>query len=232
MGEILMAISVGGHTFDGRATVAREAYEIVGGSRTRAIRITGIVRGAGNLASLVAALDTIAKAASENVPTLVSLRAGRRLFARREKFSREVNARALIGSFVLDLRADDAWEESDTVNESLWSIALSGATRDVTNDGNADAMPVITLTAENMLHTPALSDGIRTLTYEGTVPTGAILVVDSILRRVLLDGADVTPYASGDFPMLAPGETTLEYTDDPSSTHFAQAVVSFRDRWW
>jgi hypothetical protein len=204
----------------------------VGGSQTRAIRITGLVRGAGNLTELIEALDTIAKAASENVPTLLSLRGGRRLFARREKFSREVNARALVGSFVLDLRADDAWEEAETLKESLWSIAFSGATRDVTNDGNADAMPMVSLTAENVLHTPALSDGSRTLVYEGTVPIGATLVIDSAQRRVLLDGADVTPYSSGDFPILVPGETTLEYTDDPSSTHFAQAVVSFRDRWW
>jgi len=57
-------------------------------------------------------------------------------------------------------------------------------------------------------------------------------VIDSAQRRVLLDGVDVTPYTSGDFPILVPGETTLEYTDDPSSTHFAHAVVSFRDRWW
>ena len=227
-----MAISVGGHVFDGATTVVQEAYEIVGGSQTRAIRITGLVRGAGNLTALIEVLDTIAKAASEIVPTVVSIRAGRRLFARREKVSREVNARALIGQFVLDLRAEDAWEESEALKESEWSIALSGATRDVTNDGNADAMPVVTLTAENVLHTPALSDGVRTLTYEGTVPNGAILVIDSLQRRVLLDGVDVTPYTSGDFPILVPGETTLEYTDDPSSTHFAHAVVSFRDRWW
>lgn len=227
-----MAISVGGHVFDSASTVVQEAYEIVGGSQTRAIRIAGLVRGVGDLTALNETLDTIAKVASESVPALVSIRAGRRLFARREKFSREVNARALVGSFVLDLRADDAWEESESLKESAWNITVSGATRNVTNDGNADALPMISLTAESVLHTPALGDGVRTLTYEGTVPNGATLVVDSPLRRVLLDGADVTPYTSGDFPVLEPGLTTLEYTDDPSSTHLASAVVSFRDRWW
>lgn len=227
-----MAISVGGHTFDATTTVAQEAYEVVGGSRTRAIRITGLVRSVGNLSDLIEALDTIAKVASESVPTVISLRAGRRLFARREKFVREVNARALVGSFVLDLRADDAWEEAETLKETTWTITLSGATRSVTNDGNADAMPVISLTAESVLHTPALGDGVRTLTYEGTVPNGATLVIDSAQRRVLLDGADVTPYTFGEFPFLEPGATTLEFTDDPSSTHLASAVVAFRDRWW
>ena len=227
-----MAVSVGGHVFDSTTTVVQEAYEIVGGSQTRAIHITGLVRGAGNLAALIETLDTIAKAASENVPTAVSIRTGRRLFVRREKFSREVNARALVGSFILDLRADDAWEESESLKDTAWNITLSGATRNVTNDGNADALPVVSLTAESVLHTPALGDGVRTLTYEGTVPNGATLVIDSALRRVLLDGADVTPYTSGDFPVLEPGVTTLEYTDDPSSTHLVSAVVSFRDRWW
>ena len=227
-----MAISVGGHVFDSTTTVVQEAYEIVGGSQTRAVRITGLVRGAGSLVDLIQTLDSIAKMASESVPTAVSIRAERRLFARREKFSREVNVRALVGQFVLDLRADDAWEESEAEKEFTWNIALSGDTLDVTNDGNANAAPVITLTAENMLHTPALGDGVRTLTYEGTVPNGATLVINSEQRQVLLDGADVTPYTSGEFPILVPGETALEYTDDPSSTHFASAVVSFRDRWW
>jgi hypothetical protein len=57
-------------------------------------------------------------------------------------------------------------------------------------------------------------------------------VFDAALRRVLLDGVDVTPYTTGDFPQLALGNTTLEYTGDPSGSHFAGGVVAFRDRWW
>lgn len=227
-----MAVSVGGHALDGASTVVREEYEMVGGSQTRAIRITGLVRGAGDLAALIEALDSIARAASESVPAEISLRAGRRLFARRERFSREVNARALAGQFVLDLRADDAWEESEVLKESAWSIGLSGATLDVVNGGNAVAMPVASLAADNVLVTPGLGDGVRNLVYEGTVPNGSTLVIDSMLRRVLLDGADVTPYTSGEFPILEPGETALEYTDDPASSHLVSAVVTFRDRWW
>ena len=100
------------------------------------------------------------------------------------------------------------------------------------NDGNAVAMPVVSLTAETDLELPTLGDGTRALTYEGTVPGGATLVFDSALRRVLLDGVDVTAYTEGDFPELAPGNTTLEYTGDPSGSHFASGVATFRDRWW
>lgn len=227
-----MAISVGGQVFDVATTVAREVYEMVGGKQTRAIRITGLVRGGSSLAELIETLDSIAQFASETVPAEVSLREGRRLFARREGFSRELSPRSRVGCFVLDLRADDAWEESEDLHESPWDIGFSGATVDLSNSGNAAAMPVVTLTAESDLELPTLSDGTRGLSYEGTVPGGATLVFDAALRRVLLDGVDVTPYTTGDFPQLAPGNSTLEYTGDPSGSHFASGVVTFRDRWW
>ncbi len=227
-----MAISVGGQVFDAASTVAREEYEMVGGRQTRAIRITGLVRGATDLAELIETLDSIAQSASETVPAEVSLREGRRLFARREGFSRELNARSRVGCFVLDLRADDAWEESEALHDAAWDIGFSGATIELANSGNVAAMPVVTLTAESDLELPTLGDGTRVLTYEGTVPGGATLVFDSALRRVLLDGVDVTPYTTGDFPQLTPGNNTLEYTGDPSGSHFASGVVAFRDRWW
>lgn len=227
-----MPIDLGGYQLDNAYTAVREEYEVVGGRQTRAIQITGLLRGTGNLAALVEALDNIAQAVSETVPTELVLRAGRRLFARRERFIREVSARALVGQFVLALRADDAWEESAAANESSWNIGLSGATHEVSNGGNASAPLRISLGAESALVRPAVGDGERTLRYEGTVPNGAMLVFDAALREVTLDGVDVTPYTSGEFPMVEPGEQVLIYSDDPASGHMAVATVTFRDRWW
>jgi hypothetical protein len=59
-----------------------------------------------------------------------------------------------------------------------------------------------------------------------------MLVFDAALREVTLDGVDVTPYTSGEFPMVEPGEQVLIYSDDPASGHMAVATVTFRDRWW
>lgn len=227
-----MLIDLGGFQLDSAYTAVREEYEVVGGRQTRAIQLTGLLRGPGDLAALISTLDSIAQAVSETVPTEIALRAGRRLFARRERFVREVSSRALVGQFVLDLRADDAWEESAVQKESEWEIGLSGATLDLSNDGNADAMPVITLVAEGLLVTPAVGDGTRTLIYEGNVPNGATLIIDAANQRVLLDALDVTPYTTGDLPVLQPGLTTLEYTDDPASSHLVSATVRYRDRWW
>jgi len=227
-----MSISVGGYTFNARTTVVREAYEEVGGKQTRAIRITGVLRGAADEAALIDALDGITRAVSEAAPVVVSLRPGRRILARREAFSREVNGRTLTGQFVLDLRAQTAWEESDALHEAEWIIAMSGAELDVENAGNGDAAPMISLTAEDVLILPSVTDGTRTLVYEGNVGSGSTLVIDGRAREVKLDGIDVTGYTSGDFPRLAPGETTLAYLDDPASSHQATASVAHRDQWW
>lgn len=227
-----MSISVGNHVFNARTTVVREQYEVVGGKRTRAIRITGLLRGAADEAALIATLDAITLASSAPAPVAVSLRPGRRILARREGFSREVNGRTLTGQFILDLRAETAWEESIALKEEAWAIGLSGASLDVENAGNAAAAPVIQLTAEDLVVTPGVSDGVRDLVYEGNVNNGSTLVFDAEAREVRLDGEDVTGYTAGDFPLLAPGETTLVYTDDPASSHQMSGNVVYRDRWW
>lgn len=227
-----MAIAVGGYMFDARTTVVRESYEEVGGRQTRAIRITGLLRGASDEGTLIDALDGITKAVSAESPVPVSLRPGRQILARREAFSREVNGRTLTGQFVLDLRAETAWEESEVLHAAEWVIGMSGATIDLDNAGNEVAWPVIALTAEDILITPGITDGARTLVYDGNVENGSTLVFDGAAQEVRLDGVVVTGYTSGEFPRLEPGETTLTYTDDPGSSHQVTGSVTHRDRWW
>lgn len=227
-----MAISVGGYVFNARTTVVREQYETLGGKQTRAIRITGLLRGAADEAALISALDGVTLAVSQEAPVAVSLRPGRQMLARRESFQREVNGRTLTGQFVLDLRAEQAWEESSELHEVAWNPASSGPDIDVANGGNAPAAPLITLTAASFLITPGVTDGVRSLIYEGEVDSGSSLVFDSRAREVRLDGAVVTGYTSGTFPELAPGETTLSYTEDPGSSGQVSGAVAYRDRWW
>lgn len=225
-----MAIQIGACVLPEGGTVVREEYEVAGGRRTRVIRITGLLRNpAGGLGT---AFDEVALAVSEDMPVAVSLRAGRRLFARRESLARELNERSGTGQFTLQLRAEDNWEESETVREASWPIALSGADIELDNAGTMPVRPAITLEAEDDLVNPVVSDGVRALTYHGTVPNGATLEIDGGAGRVLLDGDDVTPYTSGSFPEVAPGGATFVYTDDPASGHVATATVRYRDRWW
>ncbi|MCP4639279.1 MAG: hypothetical protein GY851_02530, partial [bacterium] len=113
-----------------------------------------------------------------------------------------------------------------------WSIAASGATKNVSTAGNASARPKISLTANGDLINPAIGDGERGIAFSGTVESGAVLEFDGDAQQVLLDGVDMTPYSQGEFPRVAPDGTTLTYTDDDASSHSASATVTFRDRWW
>ncbi len=227
-----MAISVGDYSFDERHTTARETYEAVGGKETRVVTITGLLRGAADRAALDGALDTIMQLASAEESVSVSVRSGRRILARRESFSREVNERTLTGQFVLTMRADEAFEESVVLHETAWSIGASGATLELSPGGSAASPAVISIDALGELVAPTLSDGTRTLTYEGVVPLGALFVVDGEAAQVWIDDEDVTPYTVGAFPELGPGATTLTYSDGATSSHLADGVVAYRDRWW
>lgn len=227
-----MAISVGAYGFDEGTTTVRETLEAVGGRETRAIVISGLIRGAGSVAGLEVMLDEILRSASVESPVYVSVRSGRRILARREQFVREVQRGGQAGRFELTLRAENAWEESDVPTTVPWSIASSGTSLVVESDGNLATRPTITLDALGTILSPELGDGVRTLRYDGVVETGSRWTVDGESERVWLDGVDITPYTEGDFPVVGPGETTLTYSDDPSSSHLLDGTVAFRARWW
>ena len=227
-----MAISVGTYTFDARTTTVRETYERVGGKETRLITLTGLLRGLADRGAIDTALDGIMAAVSTEDPVYVSIREGRRIRARRESLAREIHGHHLTGQFVVGMRAETAYEESTDPHESPWSIFSSGATLSVANSGNRETVPVVTLTALGSVIGPAVSDGTHTISYGGVLDFGAVLQFDGEGGRVWLDGADVTAYTTGAMPRLAPGETSLTYTDDASSSHLLSGTVTWRDRWW
>lgn len=228
-----MAITLGSLVFDATHTTAREKLEEVGGRDERGIEISGLVLGESSAADIEARLDAILDAASsEDYGAELSLRAGRRLWVRREGYSREVNPESLVGSFTLKLGAKYACEEAVEPTLASWSISESGATKALTAGGNLFARPTISLEATGAIVNPSFGDGTRTLVYSGTVADGSVLVSDASEGCVTLDGEDVTPYTEGVFPRISPEGTTLTYTDDAASSHTAAVEVSFRSRWW
>lgn len=227
-----MTIRMGALTLDERHTVVREEYEQEGGRNTRLVTITGMVRGKPNVAAVEAALDGLMDAVSADVPVYISLRPGRRVRVRREGFSREVHGGQRTGAYTINLRAEEGWEESETVTTVGWTIDASGATIALENGGTLPTFPLVSLDALGSIEGLALSDGTRTLSYEGEVEAGATLIVDGVAGQVWLDDLDITPYTRGDFPQLAPGETVLTYTDALGSSHLLDGEVTYRDRWW
>lgn len=228
-----MPITLGSVIFDEANTTVREKLEEVGGRNERRITLTGLVLGESAVADIEARLDAMLDAASlEDYSGVLSVRAGRRLLVRRDAFKRELRPEELVGAFTLDLSARDPFEESIAETLLNWMIAASGATLTASALGTMDARPVITFVASGTLIDPALSDGTRTLAFSGTVQDGEALVFDAPAGKVTLQGADVTPYTTGDFPRIAPEGTTLTFTDSSASSHTAAATVQFRSRWW
>ncbi len=228
-----MAITLAGVMFDPGHTAVKERHEEVGGRRERSIELTGLMVGKTSVAAIEAELDGILDAAScEDYGAALSVRPDRRLWVRRDSFTREVEPSTLVGSFTLKLKAKSPFEESENVISQLWTIAASGAAKNVAAGGNVFALPIVTMAAQADLINPAISDGTRTIAFGGIVGTGQTVIFDAVAGTVLLDGEDVTPYTTGEFPRVAPEGTTLTYTDDAASGHAASASIEYRDRWW
>jgi hypothetical protein len=228
-----VSISLGGITFDPAHTTVREKHEEVGGRDARRIAISGLIVGASSAEEIESALDAILAAASGNgYESELTLRSGRRLQVQRISFVREVSKDALAGSFVLELDAEDPFEESVDVRTLAWAVTASGDAISISGGGNSPSALVIALVASGDVVCPAFSDGRRTFAYAGTVRDGETLVFDGRQRVVTLGGVDVSAYSEGVFPQAAPEGAVLTYADSPESSHQASVTVTIRDRWW
>ena len=228
-----MAITLGPVTFDDAHTTVRDKLEEVGGRNQRRITVSGAIVGQSTVSAIEAQIDAILDAASvEDFSAELSLRSGRRLFVRRNEFSREVQSEALAGAFTLELEAKDPFEESTSITTVNWTVTASGQTQAASSAGTVYAKPKISLVATGTIIDPSFSDGTRTLAYSGTVQDSETLVLDAATASATLEGSDVTPYTSGVFPRISPEGVTLTYTDDAGSSHTAQVTITYRDRWW
>lgn len=228
-----MAVTLGTVTFDPDTTHVREALEEVGGRDARRVDLTGMVVGEASVADVEAALDAIIDAASaEDYSAQLSLRTGRRLWVRRDAFTREVSPEGPAGSFTLKLEAREPFEEGTVAVAAVKVVSASGESIVLGVGGNVYARPVVLVEAVGVLVNPAVSDGTRTIGYEGVVAAGETLRFDGEAGRVTLEGVDVTPFTAGLLPRIYPGTETLTYTDDASSTHSATMRVQWRPRWW
>lgn len=227
-----MPITLNNYAFDPHATSVREDHQEIAGQDGRNIRINGIIAGLSSAASVESAIDAVLAAASEDEDNLLSLRSGRVLRVRRLKFTREIQQDGLVGRYELTLRAENPFEEDTAPTILPWTVTTSGATYALTQPGNAPTPARLVVLANADLNTPSLGDGVRTITYDGVLPTGSTLEFDGILHQARLDGADVTPYVSGEFPLLLPGSNTLTFSDAPGSAHLAQVAIYFNARWW
>ncbi len=228
-----MAITLGSFEFDEAHTTFEEQYEEVAGRDERVVVVKGLIAAENSVVAVESKLDAVLDAASaDGFTAALSLRDGRRLFVMREAFERQVLRERMCGAFTLTLRARDPFEESVSETQLPWSVTSSGETLAAGASGNVASATVISIVATGAIVDPSFSDGVNTISYSGTASDGEKLIFDGDARQAILEGVDVTPYVSGDFPVVEPGGTTLTYVDDASSSHAAAVTVAYRDRWW
>ncbi len=228
-----MTIRLNTYIFDNENTSVKDRMEEVGGKDERRFVLSGLIVGKSSISEVESELDLILDEVSkEDYGAKLSLRADREFAVERTRFERKVGDEEIIGAFELELRADDPFEYAVEESTDTWNVTASGQTTQQTAAGNVYSKPRFTLTASGDVVNPSISDGTRTITYVGTVADGEVLVVDAAGEAVTLEGEDVVPYTTGEFPRISPEGTTLEYTDDESSSHTAAIQIAFRDRWW
>jgi hypothetical protein len=227
-----MGVMLGGYAFDAARIAVTEKHEEVGGRDARVIQIRGVVEAA-TPAAVEAALDAMLAAASnDDEQTALSLRAGRRLWVRRTGFTREVSADTGMGSYLLTFEARDPFEESVEETAVVWSITASGQTNVFSTMGSAETKPKIVFRASTALMSFQFSDGARSLSFVGAVGTMSEVVIDPDAGCVTIDGVDVTPYTTGEFPRISAGGRVLGFTCAPGSDIAVTASLYYRDRWW
>ena len=228
-----MAIKLNSYEFDDENSSVRDRMEEVGGKDERRFVLSGLIVGKSSIEEVESELDLILDESSKaDYGAKLSLRDGREFSVERERFERKVGEGELVGAFELELRAGDPFEHATEETTDQWNVTGSGQTKEATAAGNVYSKPRLTLTASGSVVSPSISDGTRTIAYAGTVADGEVLVFDAGAGAVTLEGEDVLPYTTGEFPRILPEGTTLEYVDDESSSHTATIGIAFRDTWW
>jgi len=226
--------SIGAFTFPARRTAVDVQTSLVEGRTRKIIRVDTILLGSGSLADFlteVSNLEAEVEKLDRGEATL-SVTAGRYYGGRRLSVQRTLDEAARFAAFEIRLLTEDRYERSLDLHEATKVLTASGDTLIVDHAGNTLARPELTLTAVGNLVRPTLSDGERSIVYEDTLAAGGSLVFDSDLQTALLNGTqNVLPKTSGSFPLLSPGNTTITYTDDPTSSHSGTLLVRFRDLW-
>jgi hypothetical protein len=226
-----MIPTLGDYTLDQwrAAVVEKQRYD--NGRWRRSILIHGTADTFESASLLTAALDTLAAATLAPEPVLLRLRPGRAVAVRLRGFEKTCHDDAIAGAFTLELEGLTPWEESDVPATHEVQVTASGVVCDIACSGSLPVPLSLTFTATGMVLLPAFSDGVNTLAYAGVLQIGDILEVDSVSRKVFLNGDDVSSQATGDFLLLRPQTTQIGFQADPEGEHTGTLTLTWRERW-
>ncbi len=225
--------TLGDYTFRSDSTRVLSDLRYVEDRLRRQVEIVGLLSEFAthdDFAAELSELDTAVEAFCNGSATL-TLTEGRQLSGSVLRYRKTVDELERSVTFRLIVLSEDRFERSIELHEENLAIDASGDAIVLANAGTADSLPELTLSAIGALINPSVSDGLRTLIYQGTLSPGDALALDSDAHTATLNGGNALAAVSGDWPRLAPGETTLTYTDQAGSSHSATLLVQYRDYW-
>lgn len=225
--------TLGAYSFRADRTRVLSDLRFVEDRLRRQVELLGLLDGFPTRADFqaeLAGLDAAVEAFEAGQATL-SLVAGRWLAGRVLRYRKTVDEAARSAAFRLIVLSEDRYERSQTLHEATLELTASGQSLALENAGTAESRPRLTLTALGALLDPRLGDGARALTYHGALAPGDALLLNCDAHTAELSGGNALHELVGDWPRLAPGATTLTYSDDAASSHSGLLRVEYRDFW-
>jgi hypothetical protein len=197
----------------------------------RRVTCCGLMRPAWLVTASPSRMDALAATLlTGSGPVPLSLRPGRRLWARPRRIVRELRPEG--AAFRLEFDATDPREEDIEPSVMDWSVSTWGETTTVEVPGTAPAPFSFRITAQGTLVAISLSDGARAIHWMGAMESGDTLELDGISRTARLNGTPADTLLAGDWPLAGPGNTPLRFEDDVDGDHLADIRVTWRNRWW
>ncbi|MCA9426346.1 MAG: phage tail family protein [Candidatus Omnitrophica bacterium] len=215
-------------------TLINEKTELILGRIRKVVSITTVLEKFASRSAYETAVSDLEKEIErlDRGHTDLSIHGGRFLQGRRRKWNliREDDICLAVAS--LEFLADDRFERSEEENSETFPVTTSPESFDLSPDGNWNALPILELTATTALTNPSFSDGTRTLPLTLDLDPGDKLVIDSDARTAMKnDTENVLNSTSGEFPQLAPGSASIEYSDETVGSPAGSLTVRWRDRW-
>lgn len=162
----------------------------------------------------------------------LSIHESRYFMGRRRDLQRFVEPRHLAATVHVLVLTEDRFERSTEEHQETLEFSQSGQSIVVSQAGNGLAFAKFLLTAGGNLVEPQISDGTRSVVFEASLGSGDTLELDGDARTAVKNSTEnVLHLVSGEFPLLSPGNTTITYTDDATSSHTGTLQVKYRDLW-
>jgi predicted phage tail component-like protein len=116
-----------------------------------------------------------------------------------------------------------------SLNKKVMSFTKNSADLfTVTSDGTAYSEFKLTLTPQITVENVNIRVGHAVLVYGEEVAAGESLVIDTDAAEAFIDGENVTINLSGEFPVLCPGENTIQITANKAFNY--EATFEYYDR--